>query len=163
MKTIRASVTLVGLSLILFALATVGAKGQVLYSTHFAGSFTLPFEAQWGKMTLPAGEYTLDYGSLNNGYRLVVVGSAAKGGPVGMIQAGPGNETSAAKNAIVCIREGDTLVVRALEMAAIGESVRFGLPRGAKLVAHNGKRRGYTQLAEAPMLIQRIPVTLKAK
>ncbi|HET9179189.1 MAG TPA: hypothetical protein VFQ24_12600 [Terriglobia bacterium] len=163
MKTIRISVTLVGLSLALFALSSVGARGQGVHTTHFAGTFTLPFEAQWGKMTLPAGDYTLQYDTLDNGAGLVVVQGTDKGSPQGMVLAGPRDHASAPNNAIVCIREGNALVVRSLEMPAISESVRFNLPRGAKLVAHNGNRGGYTQLAEAPMLIQRIPVTLNTK
>jgi hypothetical protein len=163
MKTIRSLMTLAGLCLVLFALGATGARGQVVYSTHFAGTFTLPFEAQWGAMTLPAGDYTLQYGTLDNGHRLVLVRGTAKGSPYGMIPAGPVDDTSAAKNAIVCVREGNALIVRSLEMPAIGESVRFNLPRGAKLVAKLRNHNGYTQLAEAPMLIQQIPVTLNAQ
>jgi hypothetical protein len=48
-------------------------------------------------------------------------------------------------------------------MPAIGKSMTFALPRGTQLAAHNGKNNGYTQLAEAPMLIERIPVTLNGK
>jgi hypothetical protein len=163
MKTIRSLMTLAGLSLVLFALGATGARGQLVYPAHFAGTFTLPSEAQWGAMTLPAGDYTLQYGAQENGHRLVLVRGTARGSPYGMILAGPVDETSASKNAVICVRDGNTLTVRALEMPTIGESVRFALPRGAKLVAHNGKHGGYSQLAEAPMLIQRIPITLNAK
>ena len=163
MKTIRSLMTLAGLSLVLFALGATGARGQIAYPARFAGTFTLPFEAQWGTMTLPAGDYTLQYGTLDNGHRLVLVQGTAKGSPHGMIQAGPVGETSASKNAIVCVREGNALIVRALEMPAIGESARFNQPGGVKLVAHNGKHNGYTQFADAAMLIQRIPVTFNAK
>jgi hypothetical protein len=163
MKTIRSLMTLAGLSLVLFALSATGAKGQILHSTHFAGTFTLPFEAQWGKMTLPAGDYTLEYGLLNGGGPLVVVRGKAEGSPSGIILAGASDGTSAAKNAIVCIRNGNTLVVRALEMPAIGESANFALPHGAQLEARSRNHRGYTQLAEAPMLVERIAVALNAK
>lgn len=163
MKTIRGLMTLAALSVMVLALGATGAKGQANYSTHFAGTFTLPFEAQWGKMTLPAGDYTLQYGLNDIGHGLVVVRGAAKGSPYGSIIAGPLGETSAKQNAIVCVRDGNTLIVRALDMPSIGQSVDFTLPPGAKLVAHNGKRGGYAQLAEAPMLIQRIPITLNTK
>lgn len=163
MKTIRGLMTLAALSVMLLALGAAGAKGQSFYSTRFAGSFTLPFEAQWGKMTLPAGDYTLQYGMHEYGHGLVVVRGTANGSPQGMILAGPVGETSAGKNAIVCIREGSSLIVRSLEMPVIGESVNFAMPPGVRLMARNGKHSGYTQLAEAPMLIQRIPVTLNTK
>lgn len=163
MKMIRISVTLVGFSLFLFALGAVRAKGQFTSSTHFAGTFTLPSEAQWGRMTLPAGNYTLKYGTEDNGHGLIVVQGIAKGSPYGMILAGPANKTSATKNSLVCIRQGNVLFVVALEMPAAGESVQFILPRSTTLVAHQRNHKGYTLLAEAPMLIQRIPVTLNAK
>ncbi len=163
MKTIRGLTTLAGLSLMLLALGATGAKGQGSNSTRFAGTFTLPFEAQWGKMTLPAGDYTLQYDMNEIGHGLVVVRGTAKGSPYGSIIAGPLGETSAKQNAIICVRNGNALIVRSLEMPAIGESVLFRMPRGAKLAAHNGQRGGYTQLAEGPMLIERIPLTLSAK
>ena len=163
MKTIRGLMTLAGLSLMLLALGAAGAKGQGSNSTRFAGTFTLPLEAQWGKMTLPAGDYTLQYDMQETGNRLVVVRGTAKGSPYGSIIAGPLGDTSAKQNAIFCVRDGNVLIVRSLEMPVIGESVRFGMPRGAKLAAHNGQRSGYAQLAEGPMLIERIPLTLSAK
>jgi len=163
MKANRNLMTLAGLTVMLFALGAAGAKGQGIYLTEFAGKFTLPTAAQWGKMTLPAGDYTLQYGIEESGHGLVVVRGTSKGSPYGMIIAGPVGDTSAASSALVCVREGDDLIVRALEMPQIGKAAGFALPRRARLVAHNGKHGGYTQLAEAPMLIQRIPVTLKAK
>lgn len=163
MKTIRSLMTLAGLSLVLFTLGAVGARGQATYTTHFAGRFTFPSQAQWGKITLPAGEYTMQYGVQDNGHALVVVRGTAKGSPSGVILAGPAGDTSATKNTIVCVRDGNILVVRALEMPLIGESAEFPMPHSAKLLARNGKRNHYTLLAEAPMLIERIPVTLNAK
>jgi hypothetical protein len=163
MKTIRNLMILVGLFVGFLALGTAGAKGQVLDTPSFAGTFTLPFEAQWGKMTLPAGDYTLKFGLLSTGHALVEVKGRAEGSLHGVVEAGPYGQTSATKNAIVCIREGNALIVRTLEMPAIGESVAFMLPRGTKLTAQKGKHNGYTQLAEAPMLIQRVPVRLNEK
>jgi hypothetical protein len=163
MKTIRSLMTLAGLSLVVFALGATGAKGQILSSTHFAGTFTLPFEAQWGKMTLPAGDYKLQYGTQDTGHGLVEMRGTAKRSPYGFVLAGPIGDTSATKNSIVCVREGNALMVRALEMPSIGESVNFAMPRGAQLTAHRLNGSTNIQLAEAPMLIERIPVTLSAK
>jgi hypothetical protein len=163
MRTIRSLTTLAGLSLVLFALGVVGAKGQATYSTHFAGTFTFPSQAQWGKITLPAGEYTMQYGVQDNGHGLVVVRGTAKGSPHGVILAGPMADSSTKKNSLICIRDGDTLVVRALEMPSIRESVQFELPPGTQRAAQNGKHSDYNQLAEAPMLIERITVTLNAQ
>ena len=155
--------TLAGLSLVLFTMGATGARGQVIYSTHFTGTFTLPFEAQWGAMTLPSGDYTLQYGTQDNGHGLVVVRGTAKGSPYGMILAGPVGDVSATRNAIVCVRKGNALLVRALEMPAIGESVAFRMPRGVRLMANRRNGRTNTRPAEASTLIQLVPVRLNEK
>ena len=167
MKSIRNLVTLIGLSVMLFALGVSGAKAQEgpgLSMTNFAGTFTLPSEAQWGRMTLPAGDYSLYYGSYTDGGPSVVeIVGKGNASPHGFIFAQQPERTSAGKNAIVCVREGDTLIVRALQMAAIGQSASFAMPTGAQLTAkvHNGSTK--TLLASAPMLIERVPVTLNGK
>ncbi|HXH50994.1 MAG TPA: hypothetical protein VNM47_16750 [Terriglobia bacterium] len=158
MKTIRSLMILAGLSVALLALGTAGAKAQAFYSTRFVGTFTLPFEAQWGALTLPVGDYTLEYVMQEGGRHLAYVRSTAKGGPHGMILARPARRASATKNELVCIRNGKALIVRALEMPVIGESVSFPLPHGAELVAERLNGSTNTQLAQAPMHIQRIPV-----
>jgi hypothetical protein len=163
MKTIRSLMILAGLSLAVLALGATGAKAWSPAGTDFAGTFTLPFEAQWGRTTLPAGEYSLYYGHLPKSSTPVVeVIGKDKGSPHAFILPQGIDSASTTTSALVCVREGNALIVRSLEMPAIGESVRFGLPRGAQRTAHNRKHNGYAQLAEAPMLIQRIPVTLNA-
>lgn len=165
MKTIRSLTILAGLSLVLLALGVTGARaqdGQSLSITNFNGTFTLPLDAQWGKTSLPAGNYTLRYGTLN-GSHMVEVRGTAKGNPHGLILVQQPESTSVKNNAIVCVREGSALVVRALEMPSIGRSANFAMPRGTQLTAHNRNHKGYTQVAEAPVLIERIPVTLNAK
>ena len=164
MKTIRTLMILAGLSVVALALGATGAKAWSPAGTAFAGTFTLPVEAQWGSTMLPVGEYSLYYRqALKGGTFVVEVVGKEKGSPHAFILPRATETASTTKSALICVREGNVLVVRALEIAAMRESVRFGLPRGAQLAAHNGKNSGYTQLAEAPMLIQRIPVTLNAK
>jgi hypothetical protein len=89
MKKIRNLMTFGGLFVAVLALGTTGARAQRLYSTQFAGTFTIPFEVQWGTMTLPAGEYTLSYGIQRSGANLVEIAGKAKGSPHGVILAGP--------------------------------------------------------------------------
>lgn len=164
MKTIRNFLTLVGLFVGVLALSAVGARAQQLFSSPIAGTFTLPFEAQWGLMTLPAGEYNLYYGYLSSGGSQVVeVEGIAKGSPRGFIQVASHNPTATTKTMLVCIREGKKGIVRELDMAEIGESVFFAPPQGAKFVASQRNHNVYAQLGEASMLIQRIPVTLNGK
>jgi hypothetical protein len=162
MKTIRSLTTNLGLSLVLFALGTTGAKAQMLSATDFAGTFSLSNNAQWGNVALPAGNYTLRYGSLSGAYFVEVRGTE-KGSPHVVIHVAGSNQTSARKNALVCSRDGATLIVRALEMPAIGESATFALPRGMQLTAQQRNGSKNIQLAQGPMLIQRISVSLATK
>jgi hypothetical protein len=164
MKTIRSLTILAGLPLLVLALGATGAKAQSFSVSDFAGTFTLPFEAQWGSTTLPAGEYSLYYGQpLAGGPLMVEVLGKEKGSPHVFILPQGTDSPSTASSALVCVREGNAGIVRGLEMPEISKSVHFGMPHGAKLVAQNGKHNGYTQLAQAPMLIERIPITLNAK
>jgi hypothetical protein len=162
MKTIRSLMTLAGLSVMLFALGAIGAKAQSLDRTDFAGTFTLSSNAQWGNLALPAGEYMLRYGSLY-GSNFVEVRGTEKGSPHGVIRVEGTDQSLAAKNELICVRGGGTLIVRALDIRMLGKSVNFAMPRGTQLTAHNGNHNHYVQLAQAPMLIERIPVATSAK
>ena len=164
MKTIRSLMILAGLSLVVSVLGATGARGQVITMPRFAGSFTLPLDAVWDQMTLPAGEYRVYYGYSNHGgATLVNIVGKAKGSVHGTLIAKVPTGVSAAKNSLVCVRDGETLIVRSLEMPEIGEAVEFPVPKGANLLATNWKHKGNNELAEGPMLIQRIPVTLAAE
>ncbi len=159
MKTIRRFMVLSGLSMALFALVAIAAKGQVLGSSQFTGTFTLPFEARLGAITLPAGDYSIRYGRLNNGgiYTVAIVAKAG-GGPHGWVLPESAEPISATKNALVCIRQGNKRFVSELQMAEIGESVRFALPHRAELMAKLRNHSGNTQLAEVRIPIERMPI-----
>jgi hypothetical protein len=163
MKSIRTFVTLFGLTLMLAAFGAIGARAQGFTMTSVGGTFNLPFAAQWGSMNLPAGTYTLNYGYAPSGLPVVEVRGEAKGSPHGFILSQGYNEASGTKNAIVCVREGNSGIVRGLELSAAGTSATFAMPRGAQLTAQEHNGDGNIQLAEAPMLIQRVPITLNQK
>jgi hypothetical protein len=161
-KIIRNLVTLAGLSAIFFALGATGARAQSLRTTNFAGTFTLPFEAQWGPATLPAGEYSLYYGHLTDGgSAMVEVIGKANRTPHALILSQGVSDASIKESALVCIREGDVGIVRVLEIPQLGEAVQFSMPRGTQLMAQKSNGNKNVQIAGGPMLIQRIPVTLK--
>lgn len=169
MKTIRNHMIVVGISLMLFALGVAPTKAQEgnFAVTYLSGTFTLPFEAQWGAMRLPAGDYNLYYGHVfaSSGYA-VEIASKAKGGPHGMILTRGEAEASNSENVLVCVREGDTTYISELRMAAIGETARFAVPHGvqveSKMIASNQNKSGNAQLGQA-QTTERVPVTLSQK
>lgn len=162
LKKIRSMATLVGLSLVLFALGTTGAKAQGLATSTFDGSFTLNFNAQWGPMTLPAGHYNFRYGTLNSVYYVELRGTA-KGSPSGLIMVRGHNPTAATQSSLEFIREGNRGVVRSLQIADLGQIVYFQTPRGERLLAQKAKSGTNILLASTPRVIQRIAVTPSAK
>lgn len=163
MKTLRKIALLSAASLALAAFGAAGARAQGFTMTDVGGTFTLPLQALWGTMTLPAGSYTLQYGYAPSGLPVVEVQGKAKESPHGIIAAQGHSRASGTQNSIVCVREGSTLVVRGLEMAAVDESASFALPRGTQLIANRSNDKKNVQLAEGPKLIQRIPVALNSK
>jgi len=151
---------------VLFALGATGASAQQAPSlsiTNFGGTFNLPFEAQWGRTTLPAGEYSLYYGRLHDGARMVEVIGKEKHTPHVLVLPNGLNDASTTRSALVCVREGNAGIVRALEMPQIGEAVEFNMPRGTQLVANRSNGKKNVQIAEGPKLIERIPVMVNAK
>jgi hypothetical protein len=163
MKMIRNITILVGLSVVLFALAVTGARAQTFASTSFTGSFTLPAETHWGALTLPTGDYTLSYGIAFSSTYLVAVAGKAEGSPRAMILPGSRNDVKSAENVLNCIREGDTLYVRALEMPLIGQSVHFRIPHGVEVrsrvspIAKNHGPSGKTSFTQEAIRIERVP------
>ena len=161
MKTIRSLMILGALSVALLALWVTGAKAQVITLLSFSGTFTLPVETHWGAMTLPAGDYRLKYGySQTSSTLMVEIAGEAKGSPHKMILAGRRDDVSADKNVLNCVREGNILYVRALEMPAVGESTHFKIPHGvevrSKLIAQTHSASGKTQLAQVAIPIGHI-------
>ena len=154
----RNKISLVTLSLAaaLFLMAGMAAaQGSPI--SILSGSFTLPFDAQWGAMTLPAGDYTFDY-SARYGERIVEVRGTAKGSPHGLVLPNGQDQSSAAGNGLVCRRAGDGYVIGALELPVIQTKLTFGLPPSAKILAKGGNSKAPTQLAQV-----RVPITVARK
>lgn len=129
------------------------AQGIGFSSTDISGTFTLPFEVQWGEMTLPAGDYTLHYGPLIRGAQFVEVRGSAKGSPHGYVLPNRQDGNTAAKNGLVCLRNGKTYIVSALELPAIGKTLTFPLPRQVQIMVQRTADGYAAQLAEV-----RVPV-----
>ena len=77
-----------------------------------------------------------------------------------MILARDRTGTSSAKTELVCTREGNVDIVRALNVPALGESIHFSLPQNMKLMASNRKHSANTSVAALHGLTQSVPVIL---
>ncbi len=112
-------------------------KGKEAPSVPSIGRAVRESSGRTQSFSLPAGDYNLYYGHLFvAGTYVVEVASKAEGGPHGFIKVQAKNPTSTTKSAPVCTRQGDSGIVRELQMSAIGETVYFALPHGVKASAY---------------------------
>ncbi|TAM84679.1 MAG: hypothetical protein EPN47_00775 [Acidobacteria bacterium] len=160
MKTLRSMIIPASVLMMFLGLAA-GMEAQTLRVTSFAGKFTLPFMAQWGRMTLPPGNYNLYYGNLGmSGPRMVEVANEDLGVQRGLILPVGEDIRKATRSVLVCVLEGDKAYVRSLEMAEIGQSINFERPHGvsvdAWIVAGEQIPNTNRELAEARIAI--VPV-----
>jgi hypothetical protein len=126
------------------AAATIwGAVSHAQSSTVVKGQFTLPFEAQWGKLNLQPGSYTFSVKAENSSY-IVTVRQGQR--PLGFVLASEFESPVAHQQdrALLCVRHSGECSVGALK---VPEGVfYFSLPGGK------------TQVAQQPDLIERVPV-----
>lgn len=161
MKKVRSWMISVAALLMLFGWVATEAKAQSLYSTHFAGKFTLPFEAQWGQMTLPPGNYILYYGYMGTGgIHVVEVAREDTGHGQGRVFPRGRDNSRGEASFLVCIRDGDKGYVRSLHMAEIGESIEFARPHGVDVNAWivAGKKTHNSNAKLAEMRVPVVPV-----
>jgi hypothetical protein len=136
-------------SLFVVGLAVAASVAPATAQTSSAvskGKITLPIEVQWGGVSLPPGEYTytLDSGSLGGVLRLRRAGHyVAVLQAVGISEARPSRSSE-----LILIRRGRKGIVRTLYLSELGLALSYvRYPRGLQTIA------------QAPELIQRIPVS----
>lgn len=112
--------------------------------------FTLPFDAQWGKVTLPIGSYTLSIDRLGlNGKVLISQGS--KGIEMVLPQSFDYTQNQSKKAELVCIRHDGVVTVRALRLPEVG-TFYFALPKNLA-----------TMMAEQPQMVETVSVEVSGE
>jgi hypothetical protein len=114
----------------------------------YKGSFTLPFQARWGRVVLSPGEYsfTLDHDSLAGKVTI----QAESGRYVGVIMNQVfSDQQTVDRSELVLVRSGGTYAVRALRLEELGMTLEYSVPKGEKQL-----------ITQAPQLLQRIPVAM---
>lgn len=132
-----------------FAVLAVPARPQ-----SYAGSgkltFTLPFDAQWGFVKLPAGNYSFTVGDSLNAHQVILTQGTRYIGIVSQTEFSDDNKANL-QPSLLCVRHDSTFSVRALRLPELGT---FYYP-----VA---KQKNKT-VAQSPELIQDVPVILSGK
>lgn len=114
------------------------------------GSFKLPFDAQWGTVSLKTGDYTFAVDHItSNGSIAVYRGNQAVG--IVRSQVLDGSEDRDQKSELLCVRHNGKATVRALRMAQVG-TFYFALPRDVTVL-----------VAKQPQLIETVSVQVSGQ
>ena len=116
-----------------------------------AGKFNLPFEVRWGQAVLPPGNYSFTLNSTSDlpAYTVVVRGEDRT---ASMITSPMVDNDFSGKSMLIVERHGERCMVRALRLPAVGLVIKYLEPRAERPV-----------LAQAPVLIQRVPILMAGK
>lgn len=110
-----------------------------------AGNFKLPFDAYWGKIAMPTGEYTfqVERASFNG-----MISVYRDGQIIGKVlpQVFSGAENQSKNPILVCLRHDGNVAIRALRLPGVGT---FYFPLSKELKA---------LVAEQPQLIETVSV-----
>lgn len=131
----------------------LGAHAQMGSRSRFAGQFTLPFEAHWGSVDLPAGHYTFTVENEFGGTKQVVhlMNGTRTLGMVMPEQFSTYNPEQINETALLCVRNAGTYSVRAVTMPEVGV-LYYTVPKNKAV-----------QVTKAPELIERVPVQMASR
>ena len=114
----KLKVGLLALAIVLVA-AAVPANAQQIYKA----TFTLPFEAQWGKTVIEPGQYTITVEDAL-GQKLIRV-NGAENGEMAMFVTPSSPEPSGDNGKLVFVNVNGLYTLKAFDAAAIGQSFIF--------------------------------------
>jgi hypothetical protein len=140
------------LGILLLGLVGIGlSAGSASAQQAYRGRFTLPFEAKWGESTLPAGDYTFTLDHATAEGNLNILSQDKKTAAIVHVS-GVTELSKATTSSLTAVRSGGTYRIRVLTAAEIGKAFNCGAPKGESQM-----------MAQAPWLIQRIPVLVASK
>jgi hypothetical protein len=133
------------------ALAMAGLFVGVASAQDFAGTFTLPCDVQWDQAVLPAGSYTIIHNPFPFADYMTIRGE--KGAAVmvkSLSQSGLAERSG--KNTLTLVRRNGRAVVSSLRLGELAREFSYPQPKSEHPV-----------MAEGPVLIQRIPISVRGK
>jgi hypothetical protein len=143
---------------VFLALLATALSAGLLSAEDYKGTFTLPIEARWGSATLPPGDYSFTVNTAFANHLAKVTDQ--DGNWVAMIMAsGTSERQFSGRNALFLVRRGRVGTVRALHLATRGTDS----PKGGLVLYYSPPKSEPPLLAQAPELLQRIPVVASGK
>jgi hypothetical protein len=144
MKQTRSHTTI---RLAFFALLATAVSAGLLRAEDPKGTFTLPFEVRWGTAVLPAGDYSFQ---VDNTDYIVTIRGENQAAMVLSMPPSANNDHS--PSALIIVRHGKRGTVRTLRLAEQNVVFTYPAPKGQPPL-----------LAQAPELLQRIPILMASK
>jgi hypothetical protein len=129
-------------------IAVSGAGNGASAQSAYRGKFDLPFEARWGQTVLPPGQYSfaLDRNAVGGMVRVRGEGGAE----IQYVMSDGGRDQQrVSRSELILVRDGGVLRISSMRLAGPGLVLEYPLPA-----------RETTVLAQAPVLIQSVPVSL---
>jgi len=102
-------------------LLTVCALAAAANAQTYSAKFTLPFEVHWGKILLPAGDYTISMNSLTN----VALVQSANGKTAGFTPIPITASNDQGTTALSVMVRGNERIVRSLNLPARGVALIY--------------------------------------
>jgi hypothetical protein len=142
------SLRLVKFAVLSMLTACMGASLATAQTSQ--GKFNLPFEVNWASCTLPSGNYSFTVDSPGVPHNSVIV--RGENHTACIILSPIRDDSFSGKSELIVERYGDRGAVRELRLVEAGLVFSYPAPKAKRQV-----------LAQAPALIQRLPVLMASK
>ncbi len=136
-------------SLVLGTLAASLSAGPVSAQSVYKGKFTLPFEVRWGGAVLPAGDFTF---SLNSASLTGIFTVRGEKQTAMILPVAISDRASSGPSELLIAPSAGKRTVRALHLEELGLDFYYRAPKAEKQA-----------IAQAPELLQRIPILVAGK
>jgi hypothetical protein len=137
MNTYRSS-SLVKVILLLGLLAVGGSAAPAHAQTISEGKFTLPFEARWGDVHLPAGNYVYSVQNAGPAAFVVVRGETGKGTAAMFVARMSESADNSNHSQLIFLRSDQGPIVRSLSLGKLGLVLDFNLPKAETEIRARG-------------------------
>jgi len=133
------------------ALVTACFGASLANAQEVQGTFNLPFEVNWGQAVLPPGNYSITPDSAP-GFPAHTVSIRGENNMACIIMPLVLDHSVSGKSALIVERHGDSGTVRALRLPDAGLVIYYPAAKAKRQI-----------LAQAPALIQRLPILMAQK
>jgi hypothetical protein len=138
MKAIR---NYIGFGSFALALLVLCSGAQLANGQNVEGDFTLPFNAQWAQVTLPAGHYSFTLDSASRG-GILILRRGTKG--MGLVVTRLRDESNSEVSYLTVMHENGVNTVTELALACKGVVLRY--PQHHQKLSRAAKEREMAQL-----------------